>query len=176
MDLALGQRAPIDLEVQIGASMATLNLDQLPLRNLDIQVGAGAVELHSGAQNPIALQSMAVQIGAGTFEAEGLGFLAPLAVDVAVGIGRATLGWEGLTRPLTQLTVEVAMGKVVLQIPEGVGISMDRSGFLLRTRGEDLRRVDDRWVSANWEQSEIRLEISVSGALAGLEITRIREP
>jgi hypothetical protein len=175
LDLALGRRTPMDLTVQIGASAATLDLDHLPLHSLDIQVGAGTVELRTQAPNPAPMGSFGIQIGAGTIEATGLGFLAPEQVEVAVGLGQATLNWEGLARPVTRLSVEVAMGQVVVEVPDGVGISVNRSGFLFRTRGEELRRVGDRWISENWNDARIRLEISASGALGGLEIKRITD-
>ena len=175
LDLALGRRSPLDLTVKIGASVARMDLDALPLRSLEISLGAGTLDLSSQAPSTELLRSIDVRIGAGTLTADGLGFLAPERMDVDVGLGQARLGWEGLTRPLTQLSLSIALGQVELRIPESVGISVNRSGFLFRTQGAGLQRAGDRWISDNWHTSPVRLEISAHGALGGLEIVRIQD-
>jgi len=173
LDLALNRRAPMDLKVDVGASTTTLDLGDLPLRTLELNLGAGTVSLQSQAPNPVPMRSMAVNVGAGTFDARGLGFLGPERIEVAVGLGQATLGWEGLYRPRTRLNLSIALGQVELFIPEAVGVSVNRSGFLFRTSGAELRRAGDRWVTENWESATVRLEIVAEGALGGLEIVRI---
>lgn len=173
LDLALGRRMAMDMVLNAGASVSTLDLDQLQLQGLEINLGAGVVEVRSHTPNPVAMNSMKVSVGAGVFEAEGLGFLAPAQMEVAVGAGRASLQWEGLTRPQTQLALSIAIGQVELHIPESVGVSVERSGFLFQFSGGDLQRAGNRWISDNWETATTQLEISVSGALGGLEIVRI---
>lgn len=140
-DLSFDETAVTDLSVKLGACEAKLDLDNMSLASLEIDSGAGDLNVNlTGNQSLKRL-------------------------DLKMGAGNAILDLRGDWNEDMVAKIQNGMGTITLKLPIDVGVSIAPRSGLGTITYEGLRRDDNRYVNEAQDQSDITLYIEIdSGA------------
>lgn len=172
MRLALSRAVPMDLDVELGAADATLELGGLALRNLRLASGATDATVRFSAPNPTPLRALTIDVGAGSISAEDLANANTGDIRVKGGVGGVDLDFGGIWTQDVDLDVDVALGKVAVHVPSDVGVRVVIDRFLASFDHEGLTKRGDAWVSDNFDRAPHKLRMRVSTAFGGIRIDR----
>ena len=170
--LALSDRIPMDLDLELGAVRTDIELGGLRLRSLELSTGASETDLRVSTPNPVSMTSVQFEVGAASFEATDLGRLNAETVTIEAGVGEVQLDFGGLQRPETRVSVEMGLGRLEIRIPIDVGIYLTRSTFLVPLEAPGLVREGEAYVSPGWEASPVKVYLDVDAAFGALSILR----
>jgi hypothetical protein len=173
LHLMLSRSTPLRLQLDIGAAEGDFDLSGLPLETLALQTGATDTRMRFDAPNPRRMQSIDLQVGAASLRVTGLANANAERLDVNLGVGQAILDFSGAWRGDLNMSVNSALGKVTLLVPNGVGVRVESSTFLHSFDGPGMIQRDGNFESENWSTAEYKLSVRSSGALGRLEVQRI---
>jgi hypothetical protein len=172
MELTLTNRIPLDLTLDLGAVRADLDLGGLRLTSLAIHTGASDGDLRVSSPNSEEMESVELQVGAASFRARDLGNLNAAEISLEGGVGDFRLDLNGLRRAETRVDVKMGLGSLEIRIPREAGVRLERDSFLTSLNAPGLDRQDGAYLSSNWDQAAIRVDISVNAALGSISIVR----
>jgi hypothetical protein len=170
LDLALGQRVPLTLDLKFGAAEADVELGGLRIKELKISTGASATELNVASLNPINCAEMKFEIGAAEFKAMNLGNLNCEVVNVAGGVGDVTLDFNGAWRVNADVDIDMGLGSLTLRVPRGLGVSVRKTGVLASFDSEGLVKRGNTFYSENWDQASNRVSFNIDAALGSIRM------
>ena len=170
--LALSDRIPMDLDLELGAVRTDIELGGLRLRSLELSTGASETDLRVSTPNPESMTSVQFEVGAASFEATDLGRLNAETVTIEAGVGEVQLDFGGLQRPETRVSVEMGLGRLEIRIPIDAGIYLTRSTFLVPLDAPGLVREGEAYVSPGWEASPVKVYLDVDAAFGALSVLR----
>lgn len=168
MELAPG--IPTDLSLEFGAGRAELELGGLSLRSVDLSAGASETEVRFAAPNRVQAGTVRVASGASRLRMRGLGNARAERFVLDGGVGEATLEFDGAWARSASLDVEMGLGSVTLRFPRGLGVKIERAGFLTRFSPAGMVRRGDAWYSNNWDAARYKLTVRVSAALGSVDV------
>jgi len=108
---------PTELELELGASSASLDLGGLPLRRLRLSQGAADLTLDFDRPNPVEMASLTYNSGASRGTLRGLANANTSRVEVYGGGGVFNLDFSGKLRRDLSVKVEAGAGEVTLSFP-----------------------------------------------------------
>lgn len=172
MRLALARAVPMDLDVELGAADATLELGGLALRNVHLESGATDATVRFSARNAASMRALTIDVGAGSVTAEDLANANTGEIRVKGGVGGVDLDFGGAWTQDVDLDVDVALGKVAVHVPSDVGVRVVLDRFLASFDHEGLAKRGDAWVSDNYDRAQYKLRMRVSTAFGGIRVDR----
>lgn len=172
LSVDLGRGVPIDLDLDLGAVEAELDLGGLRLSRVHLASGASATHVRFSTPNPVVMSSLEVQVGAAELTMERLADANTGMVRVSSGLGAVTLDFAGTWQRDMALQLEVALGSVRLRVPRDVGVSVEHSRFLGRFDTDGLERRGDRWVTPNFDAAPHKLVVRARTAIGKLTLDR----
>jgi hypothetical protein len=172
MRLTLSRAVPLDLELDLGATKASLDLGGLDLRSLRLSSGASETLLDFSAPNAGRMGTLEIEIGAASFEARNLGNANASRIRVSGGVGRVDLDFGGRWTQDVAVDVDVALGKLTLRLPRDVGVRVEVDRVLASLDDGGLSRRGDAYFSDNWETAAHRLRIRAGTRFGGIELDR----
>lgn len=116
-EVALGTQRAFRLEIDTGGSDVDLDLGGIPLRGLTLRAGAGKVDVHVDAPNPVDADEVTMHIGAGGLDARGLGNLAANRLRVDSGAASVSLDLTGELRRHLDVGTSAGMSSVRIVVP-----------------------------------------------------------
>jgi len=173
--LELSPEVPLELDLEFGAVRASLDLGGLFLEDLDISTGASESMVDFSRPTRGRVRTADFEVGAADFSARNLGNLRADRIHVEAGVGQVELGLQGEWEQDVELDVEMGLGSLTLNIPEGLGVRMEKSSFLTSLDADWLEKDGDRYLSRNWETAEHRVFIDVNAAFGSIRLNRIRQ-
>ncbi|MFW5943148.1 MAG: toast rack family protein [bacterium] len=138
-DVRLAEDVPMSLAVQLGASDADLDLENVNVRRLTLQSGAGDNSVNLG------------------------GTLSTL--DVQMGAGELRLNFNDDWQQNLEATVTAGVGQLTLLLPADTGVRVAVQQGLGSIDAVNLRQDGDVYVNEAYEQAETTLDIRVEGGL-----------
>ncbi len=117
LDLSLGKRTPYSIVIETGASESVLDLGGLPLRRLEIRLGAGKHELRFSAANPQDMSVLSIGAGAGSIEAYSLADANFGEATIEGGAAAYKLDFDGRLRRDGRVRVSAGMSSLELIVP-----------------------------------------------------------
>ena len=155
----LTRRAPIDLELRLGAVEADLDLGGLRLDHLKVESGASEAVVRFDAPNPERMRALTFAVGAASLRATRLANANAEQIRVQAGVGSVDLDFGGEWTHDVELTLEMALGGATLRVPRDVGVQVDASRRLATFDLPGLVRRGNSWVSPNWETARYHLHV-----------------
>ncbi|HET6681835.1 MAG TPA: LiaF domain-containing protein [Gemmatimonadaceae bacterium] len=168
----LGRGAAIDLDLDLGAVQADLDLGGLRLSRVHMSSGASDSHLRFSSPNPVHMSSLEVQVGAAELTMERLADANTGLVRVSSGLGSVDLDFSGTWQRDIALQLEVALGSVRIRVPRSVGVSVEHSRFLGRFDTTGLEKRGDRWVTPDFDAASYKLVIRAHTAIGKLSLDR----
>src|SRR5258708_21369614 len=137
--LALGTTKPFSLSIAKGAGESRLSLGGVPLKDVQIEVGAGKAQISFDKPNPADCSQFNVNMGAGSLAVDGLLNTNAERFGFAGGAGEITLNFTGesLNRFMT-VNISTGAGKIVLNVKKGVAFQATVKKFIgsVHTQGD----------------------------------------
>ena len=173
-DLELARGVPMDLDLEFGAVKADIDLGGLALTDLDLSTGASESVVVVSEPNPLQMGTARFEAGAAEFTVRGLGNLNAERIQVDAGVGSITLGLDGRWTRDAELSVDMGLGSLEIEVPEGLGIRLRKDSFLASLDSEGLIKRGDVYESPDFADAERRVEIDLDAAFGSIEVVWIR--
>lgn len=170
LDLTLGTRVPLELDLQFGAAQAEVELGGLKVREAHIATGASETHVNVGSPNPETCGTLKLEVGAASFEAAGLGNLNCEHVDVDGGVGDVSLDFNGAWRVNSEVTVDMGLGSLTLRVPRGLGVQVHKTGFLASFDSQGLVKRGNTYYSENWDKASNQVTFNIDAAFGSIRI------
>jgi hypothetical protein len=170
LDLGLGQRVPLTLDLKFGAVEANVELGGLRVHELNIATGASKTHLNVASLNPINCAELKFEVGAAEFNAQNLGNLNCEMIRVAGGVGDVTLDFNGAWRVDSHVDIDMGLGSLTLRVPRGLGVSVKKTGVLASFDSQELVKRGHTFYSQNWEKATNRVTFTIDAALGSIRM------
>lgn len=172
MRLALSRAVPLDLQMELGATNAMLDLGGLQLDRVKLESGASETVLDFSSPNTGRMDVLDIDVGAATFEARNLGNANAAAIRVHGGVGSVDLDFGGQWTQDANVDVELSLGKLTLHVPRDVGVRLEVDKFLASFDQQGLQKRADAYYSDNWDRAKYHIRLHASTTLGGIELDR----
>jgi hypothetical protein len=166
----LTRRAPIDLELRLGAGEADLDLGGLRLDHLKVESGASEARVSFDTPNPDRMRALTFTVGAATLRASRLANANAEQVRVQAGVGTVDLDFGGQWRHDVELTLELTLGSATLRVPRDVGVEVEAGRRLASFDLDGLVKRGDRWVTPNWDSARHHLRVRGRVSVGSLRV------
>ena len=170
LDLGLSPRVPLDLNLKFGAVQADIELGGLRISKAHVATGASETNIRVGSANPESCSDFKLEVGAAQFEASGLGNLNCETYDVDGGVGDVTLDFNGAWRVDSNVQIDMGLGSLTLRVPRGLGVKVEKEGFLASFDSEGLIKRGSAYYSENWEKAGNRVSFNIDAAFGAIRI------
>lgn len=161
---------PLAIYATIGASDATIDLGGTTLTELEIRTTATRATVDFSRPTQGACKSARFTVGAAQIEVRHLGQAACEALRVDGGVGGVSLRFDGAWRRDLNLVVDLAMGELRLQLPQGTGVQLTGQRFLAPFDGKRFVRVGDTWTTPGFERAPHKLTVELKAAMVGIDV------
>lgn len=170
LDLTLGTRVPLDMDLKFGAVHADVELGGLRIRELHVATGASETGLTVSRANPERCSEANLEVGAAEFRAVGLGNLNCEHFRMAGGVGDVLLDFNGTWRSDASVDIDMGLGSVTIRVPRGLGVSVRKKGVLASFDSQELIKRGDTYYSENWQDAETKVTFNIDAALGSIRM------
>jgi hypothetical protein len=170
LDLTLGNRVPLDMDLKFGAVRANVELGGLRIRELHVATGASETDLNVSSVNPERCSNVDFEVGAAEFTAAGLGNLNCEHVKMAGGVGDVTLDFNGAWRIDSTVDIDMGLGSLTLRVPRGLGVAVTKKGVLASFDSQELIKRGNTYYSDNWDKASNRVTFTIDAALGSIRM------
>ena len=174
LDLEFARGIPIDMDLKFGAVRADIDLGGLALTDLDLSTGASQSRIDISEPNSMGMSTARFEVGAAEFEARHLGNLNAERIEVDAGVGEVTLWLNGRWQRDARVSIDMGLGALELRIPEGLGVRLEKDGFLVSLDSEGLVKRGDAYYSLDWEDADRRVMIDLDAAFGSVKVVWVR--
>jgi hypothetical protein len=172
MQLELSRAVPLDLELDLGAVEADMDLTGLRLSNLNVESGASDARIRFDSLNATPMKSLSVSLGAASFRGDRLANANTSDIKVKAGVGNVELDLAGQWTRDIDLKVDVTLGVVTIHVPADVGVRVTVKKTIASFDHEGLEERDGAWVSRNWDSAPHKLRIGAEMVFGQLTIDK----
>jgi len=176
MEGALSTRYISDITLDMGACKADIELGGIPLRELNIDIGAAKGILNFSSANPEKLKELAVDAGAAKFSIEKLGNANFEIFNFDGGVGSFELDFSGEWKSKSIAHIEIGLGSATIYIPEELPLRVDaESSFLSSVDFKNFEsdvNEDDLYESPGFRDSDYGLTLEIEVGLGSIDIVR----
>ena len=170
LDLTLGNRVPLDMDLKFGAVRANVELGGLRIRQLHVATGASQTDLNVSSLNPEACSAVDLEVGAAEFKATGLGNLNCEHIKMAGGVGDVMLDFNGAWRVDSSVDIDMGLGSLTLRVPRGLGVAVTKKGVLASFDSQELTKRGNTFYSDNWDKATNRVTFTIDAALGSIRM------
>ena len=174
MRLALSRNVPMDLDLELGATQARVDVGGLSVNRLRVQTGAADAVLDFSEPNRTRMREMDIELGAAGFVITNLGNANVDAIRVEGGVGSVDLDFGGAIQDDVSVDANVALGKLSLHLPRDVGVRVEVKKLLASFDHPGLTKRGSAYYSANWDDARIRMRVRAETVFGSIEIDRTR--
>jgi hypothetical protein len=172
--LAFSPDVPIEMNVDVGAGDAEFDLSGLEIEQLDLDLGAGNIEIRFDEPNEADLGDLNLNAGATKLEMTGIGNAGPRRARIQGGVGDIDLGFAGEWTRSAEIDVVAGFGDLTLRLPDDVGVRVEVEGGLANVDASGLRRSGGAYVNDLYGEAEIELDVTVTAGVG--QVTLIEVP
>lgn len=174
-DIVLSNRYTHEIDAEIGASDADLELGGIPLRDLRLDIGAASALLTFEKPNPVRLEIFDMDVGAASLEAEMLGNANFQNLNFSGGAGSFELDFRGEYKGESRVSIEVGLGSCDITLPEGVPVRIDSEGdgwlSSIDVHGGPVEEIEEGlFESKGFERAETRIVLEIEVGLGSVDI------
>lgn len=174
MTLVLTEVAPLDLDLEIGAAEARLDVGGLALSRLRVETGAADARLDFSAPNKARMRRLDVQLGAAGFVIRNLGNARVREIHVEGGVGKVDLDFGGTLEDDVDVDANVAIGKLSLRLPREVGVRVELQRVIAGFEHSGLVKRGGAYYSDNWDTARVRMRVRAETVFGAVAIDRDR--
>jgi hypothetical protein len=170
LDLGLAAGIPLDIDLDLVATRAVLDLGSLWLDAVRLSSSATETDLTFGSANPLPMRELVVDAGVGSLTVHQLGNARAQRVSIGSTIGSVDLDLGGAWTGEMPLTLRVALGATTLRVPRDAGVAVHVARRLATVDSEGFTERDGVYYSAGYEQAKRHIVVDGSATLASVDI------
>lgn len=157
--VGLAGDVPLDLELDLGAAEARIDLSGLSVAQLDLEVGAADCEVWWDHPNLAPWSEIQVDCGASSFSMHGLGYAAFEHLRFEGGLGSFELDFTGDWKKSAEADIEMGLGSMTISVPRNLGVRIEAEAAMASVEVDRrfVRKGDDVYESENYEGATVRL-------------------
>jgi hypothetical protein len=163
-------RNDLSLGVRLGAVDGDLELGGLRLTDLELEAGASRATVRFSQPNATRCRSAVLSAGAAELAVLGLGNSRCDRISFEGGVGRVTLDFGGVWSSNSTVQVKMAVGEVALRLPRQVGVRITLDKFLATFEPQGMVRRGSSYLSPGYDQAARHLDIDVTTAVGGVTV------
>lgn len=166
---------PLNLEANLGASEAHLDLGGLALHEVSVRAGASRSTIDVTKPSDIRCERARFISGASELQITQLANLGCREIQIEGGVGRTTVDFRGTWSTDAHVAATQTVGTLTLRIPRGIGVRINATGrFLSRLTFEGFARSGDSWQSTNFDDATHHLTIDLTTNVADVTLEWIK--
>ncbi len=173
-DLVLSRRYPMELNLDIGACEAELDLGGVPLRELDIDIGAASGTIDFSEPNPERLRELDIEIGASSLEIFNLGNANFESMTFEGGAVSCEMDFYGDLKGESYVELEVGLGSVDIIVPRNLALRVESDDGLFSSvdfHGLKMIEIDDDiYETRDFDQAENRIIFTIEVGMGSVDI------
>jgi hypothetical protein len=170
LDLGLAAGIPLDLDLDLGATRARVDLSALWVSALRVSAGATEADLTFGSANPQPMRDLFVDAGVGSVTIHQLGNARAQRATVASTVGSIDLDLGGDWTGELPLTMRVALASATIRVPRDVGVAMRLSKRIANIDSEGFTERDGVMYSTGYGETKRHVTIDGSATLASVDV------
>ena len=171
--IALPDRVPLDLELELGGTQSQLRLGGLALRSLRIECGATEATLGFSELNPVRMRDLDIDVGAADFTAMNLGNSNAEQIRLHGGVGVVELDFGGSWTHDMTVPTRLALGKLTVRVPSEIGVRLEVQRVAAGFEHEGFVKRGDAWYSENYERAAHKLQLRAETYFGQIDIRRV---
>jgi len=172
-NLVLSTRYPGEMEFELGACEADIDLGGIPLTELTFDIGAASGLVEFSKPNPERLRELVFNVGASSLEAKNLGNANFEFLKVSCGAASCDLDLRGEYKGESDFELEVGVGSVDVILPRGVAVSIETDDGMFSSidfHNDDLEEIDDDFYQTpGFDDAEDRIFITVEVGMGSVD-------
>ncbi|MGH7583546.1 MAG: hypothetical protein ACREL5_09995 [Gemmatimonadales bacterium] len=161
---------PLDLTADFGSSEASVDLGGMTLRTLELRTAASHATVDFSRPVTGECRSATFTIGASHVVVLHAAQSGCAVITVDGGAGGATLRFDGAWQRNIALVVDMAMGRLSLAIPRGIGVHIEGRRFLAPLDAPGFARTPSGWTSVGYAGSDHRLDVSLQASMVDVDV------
>lgn len=170
LDVELGTRVPLDLNITFGAAEAKIDLGGLQIQRAHIQTGASETKLYVSKLNQVVCEEAKFEVGAASFDAYGLGNLNADHISLDGGVGEINLDFSGESKRSMSADIKMGLGSLTIHMPRGAGLKVTKQGFLAAFDSQGLVKNGDSYYSQNWKSASRQITLNIQAAFGSIDV------
>lgn len=173
-DITLSDRYTTEMNIDLGACQAELDLGGIPLVYLDLDIGAAEGKLDFSRPNPGRAEELVIDAGAASLVIKNLGNASFDKFLFDGGVGSFDIDFSGEYKGKSRARLSVGMGKAVLRIPKNLPVRIEADDDFLSS--VDFDNAERRWLDDNnyetpdFDKSASGLDLEIDVGLGAIEI------
>ena len=169
--LALAPSIPVTLDVTLGATQGTLDLGGLRVTRAAVHAVASRTLVRVTRPNAVACEALDLDGGASELVTEQLGNLRCAEIRFEGGMARALLDLTGDWSGALRVQARQALGTLALTLPKDAGVRLVLDRTLASWTPSGFQRDGQAWVTPNWRSAARTIQVDVTAAVGGLEVS-----
>jgi hypothetical protein len=170
LDLGLAAGIPLDIDLDLGATRAVLDLGSLWVDAMHVSTGATETDLTFGSLNPKPMRDLFVDAGVGSIAIHQLGNARAQHASIASTVGSVDLDLGGAWSGEMPLTLRVALGSATLRVPRDAGIALRLSRRIANVYSDGFTERDGVYYSTGYELAKRHIMVDGSATLASVDV------
>ena len=170
-DVAFSNNMPLDLVAEINAGTAELALSDLAMRELDVEINSGTLDVTLRGDHPL-LKRADFEINAGRVDVNMNGHFPRLTVvDLEMNATKATLDFTGEWTDDVDIAIEANAGWMRVLLPRNIGVQVHLENSLTLVKHPGLKRRKDRsYTNEAFGKSEVTLHLDIEANVGKLDL------
>lgn len=145
-DLRFGDEVPLEIVMEVGAGECRMDLEDLPVSDLDLTFGAGDVDLIIGGSKTLT------------------------DLELKAGAGDIMLDLSGDWSTDLDARIKAGVGKITINLPERVGVRVETSKGIGKVSMSGLYRKGSHYVNEAYGEADKTIDIEVETGIGAIEL------
>ncbi len=170
LELGLATGIPLDLDLDLGTTRASVDLSSLWVDAMRVSSGATQADVTFGSANPQPMRDLFVDAGVGSITMHRLGNARAQRTTIASTVGSVDLDFAGQWTGDMPVTMRLALASATIRAPRDVGIAVRLSTRISDVNTDGFTARDGVMYSAGYDQTKRHVVIDGSATLATVEV------
>lgn len=172
-DLTLTPDVPLNLNLELGAVEADVELGGLAIRRVTYRTGASQSNVRFSRPNAVACDDLQLEAGAAEIRVSSIANANCAHLSFRGGVGEVSLDFSGNWRRSLDAEVDVAIGSLTLGLPRDVGVAIRVSRVLASFESAGFTKRGGTYYSSNYGTARYRLTLRVNATIGGIDVNWI---
>ncbi|MFZ5979565.1 MAG: toast rack family protein [Candidatus Zixiibacteriota bacterium] len=172
-DIKLSSRYPTEINFDLGACEADIDLGGIPLTMMDLEIGAASGTIMFSKPNPVRLKELVIDVGASSLELEDFGNANFEYLEISSGAASVELDLRGNYSGESKINIDVGVGSLDVTVPKGVAVRIEGDDGLFSSldfHGGDVEEIeDDLYESGDFDSAEDRITFNVDVGMGSVD-------
>lgn len=170
MTVGLSSSVPLKLDLNLGGAGAEVELGGMRVRTLKLNLGLAGGRVRFSSPNQMVMDELGVDVGLGGVKLENLGNANVSQIDINGGMDGVALDFGDSVMRDVKINAQIAFGGLKIQVPRSAGVRVQAEMKLANFKPQGFMRVNDAWVTPNWNESSRHVTVVVNAAFGSLEV------